>query len=385
MNLIIIEYKAHYAGHYTQELNQFCRHINEYFPEIIVLTPFGFKDEWSEIKNCKVEKLCHENEKGNPHRSVFLFRIYNYQWEFYKKVFKYVGVLPNNENIIHIWDITSIFPIWYFFRKIKNRKILNLKSVYRERVPLFGMKSLGKIQGLISNKLLLKIADKYIVHTAEIFNEAVKIGIAKEKIYQIGIGVENSSINLNQDDARTQLNLPKEFFILLFFGVVRKEKGIYELFGHIKEIQSDFILYVVGENNLSESVAELVERFKIKTEVIIEPQYIPEHKLEKYFRASDAVIICHNKEFKGESGVLLKALQYQIPIIANLGSNSAKIIETQSIGSVFDISTQGSILKAVSSIQQNKKIIEANLMLTKQEYSWDKLIHSFESIYFFGL
>jgi glycosyltransferase involved in cell wall biosynthesis len=384
MALIIIEYKANYAGHYTQELNQFCRHINEYFPEIIVLTPFGFKDEWNEIKNCKVEKLCYENEKDIPHLSGFFFKIYKYQWEFYKKVFKYVGVLPNNENIIHIWDITSIFPIWYFFRKIKNRKILNLKSVYRERVPLFGMKSLGKIQGRISNKLLLKIADKYIVHTAEIFNEAVEIGIVKEKIYQIGIGVENSSINLNQDEARTQLNLPKEIFIILFFGVVRKEKGIYELFEHIKEIQSDFILYIVGENNLSESVSELVERYKIKIEVIVESHYIPEQKLEKYFRASDAVIICHKKEFKGESGLLLKALQYQIPIIANLGSNSANIVEIKTVGSVFDISKQGSLLQAVSFIQQNKKMINTNLMLSRENYSWEKQIHAFESIYFFG-
>jgi glycosyltransferase involved in cell wall biosynthesis len=382
MNLIIVEVKAHNAGHYTQEINQFCKNIQSNFDNIFILTPYGFRDEWDVVNNCRVESLCQINRNDRALLSVILGKLYDYQWEFYKRAHNYISELLNDEYIIHVWDYTSIFPLWYFFRRFKKKKILNLKAVNRYRINLFGIKNLGKIQGLISNKLLTNFADKYIVHTNEISYEAEKIGIAKEKIYQIGIGVEEFSINLSQSIARSLLNLPNNIFIILFFGTIREEKGIYELFEHIKELNNDFILHIVGENKLSEPLTELIKKYNLETEIIIEPNFIPEQELEKYFKAADAVIICHRKEFKGESGVLLKALQYQTPIIASVGSNSARIVETENIGATFDISKPGNLINAITYIEHNKKQIESNLGMTKQKYSWKNIITSFQSLYF---
>lgn len=382
MNLIIIEVKAHNSGHYTQELNQFCKYIQNYFARIVILTPFGFKDKWNKIKNCEVEKLCQDDKIKSNLPERILFKLYNYQWMFYKKCFAYINVLQMDEYIIHIWDFTSVFPVWYFFRRIKKIKVLNLKAVFRERTYILGSKKVGKIQGMISNKLLVRIASKYIVHTKEIYNEAVEIGIAKEKIYQIGIGVDDVSFNLSQSKARSLLNLPINIFIILFFGTIREEKGIYELLEHLKELNNDFILHIVGENKLSESLTELIKKYKFGPKIIIEPNYILEQELEKYFKAANAVIICHRKEFKGESGVLLKALQYQTPIIASVGSNSARIVETEKIGATFDILKPGDLINAITYIEHNKKQIESNLRISKQKYSWENIITSFESLYF---
>ena len=382
MTLFIIEVKAHNPGHYTRELNQFAKYISNDFDSIFILTPFGFRDRWEEIKNCEIKMLCSKNNDLNKHPFDILSKLYNYQWEFYKNTVKYLSSFQNNTYIIHIWDFISVFPVWYFFRKVKVNKILNLKAIYREQNSLLGIKILGNIQGLLSKKLILNIADKYIVHTTEIFNEAVSIGIKKNKIFKIGIGAENLSVNLNRDKARSKLNISNNFFVILFFGTIRKEKGIYELFEHIKDIKSSFVLLIVGENKLDESISSLIKKYDVKANIILEIKYIPEKELELYFRASDAVVICHRKEFKGESGVLLKALQYQVPIIANLGNNSARIVENEQIGSTFDILLHEDILKAISYIKQNIKQIELNLVASQKKYSWENVIPYFKSIYF---
>ncbi len=382
MNLIILEIKAHEAGHYTYELNQFCKHVEFLFNSIYILTPFGFKDKWEEVKNCKIINLCNENSKTNNFSIKIVGKLYGYQWEFYKYACKFISDFSFKENIIHIWDVISIFPLWYFLSKIKNLKILNLKSVYREQTAILGSNKLGKIQGMLSKKLLKRIGDKYVVHTGEIFDEAVKIGINPIKIIKIGIGIENSKIYLSKEDARRKLRLPNDIFLILFFGVIREEKGIYELFEHIRNINYSFMLLIVGENKLDKSLEKIALEYGIKDKIILYSQYIPELKLEKYFRACDSVIVCHRDNFKGESGVLLKAIQYQIPIIANTGGNSAKIVESEKIGSVFDISRHNDLIRAISFIKNNRNIIEEKLLSAKKKYSWQRIIPLFQKVYF---
>ncbi len=382
MNLYILEIKAHEAGHYTQELNEFCKHIKSFFNSIKILTAFGFKDKWMPIENCEIISLCSDKSYNKYTYFSFTKKLYNYQWEFYKSAVEIISKFPSNENVIHIWDVWSVFPIWYFLTPLKNLKIINLKSVHRKQMNVMGSKNIGLIQGQISKILLRRIANKYIAHTAGIVDEAVGIGIEKNKIVKVGIGIENAGLLFSKSEAREKLNLPPNLFLVLFFGVIREEKGIYELFNHIKNVSLEFKLFIVGENRLNKSLTEISKDYGIEEKVIIESRYIWDDEIEKYFRASDAVIICHKKGFKGESGVLLKAIQYQIPVITNLGSNSARIVKEEGIGSVFSLLKPGSITDAISYIMTNQDIIDKNLELSRKKFSWDQMIPEYRSIYF---
>ena len=382
MHLIIIEPNAHNPGHYTEELFQFCKHIIKYFEKISVITPFGFKEEWDDISNCEVFKLLNDPISNNSYLERSFHLLYGYQWEFFRCARRFINSLHFREAIVHVWDYKSFFPVWFFLNNCKYQLIINLKTVHREQVAFGGSKFIGNIQGRISKKLISRLGDKYIVHTPTVLTEAIQIGIPKRKIYNVGIGVEENFKALDKLYSRKELNLPIHSFIILFFGVIREEKGIYEILDHIKSIPENIILFIVGENHLANSLDKIINAHKLQNKVITKLLYIPEKELEIYFRASDAVLICHQRKFKGESGVFLKAIQYEIPTIADLESHSAKIIESDKVGALFDMLKPGDILIAIEFIKKNLTNIQYNLTELKKKKSWDVVTLIYNKIYF---
>ncbi len=205
-DLIIVEMNAHESGHFTNEISQFCQYAADFCSTITILTPFGFKENLKFFENTKVVELC-KLENHQKKTNFVLQKLYGIQWNFFNLVRDYIEKMDNKSAIIHIWDLKSSFPIWYHLRRISNKKILNLKACFREHHSIFGIKSLGLIQGILANKLLKKISDLYVVHTSEIYDEALKLGIGQNKIYKIGIGIENPLRRYTQNESRNLLNL----------------------------------------------------------------------------------------------------------------------------------------------------------------------------------
>ncbi len=382
INLIIVEPKAHQPGHYTDELFQYCSHIIHFVDSVIVLTPFGFRENWKPIDKCEVQKLLERTEDHIFDPLIILQKkIYNYQWEFYKEAKRFIDNTNKENTIIHFWDIISILPLWYFFHKENHKRVLNLKSVYKEQIPFFGSKKLGELQGILSKKLVKTAADKFIVHTDEIFNDAKFIGISEKKISKIGIGIDTNMFGYIKNEIRKELNLPLDEFLLLFFGVIRKEKGIFELIDHVKSSRLDAKIFIVGENHLSTPLEKLINDKGIEDKFILCNKYIIEKDIEKYFRASDAVLICHRKGFKGESGVMLKSIQFEVPVITTSDLSTAKIVKENYIGELFSFQNNEDLNIAIKKIKKEENLIIENLKKIKNKLSWRKRISEFYNLY----
>lgn len=382
MHLVLIEPKAHNPGHYTEELFQFCKHVIKYFDSIVVLTPFGFREEWDEIVNCKVYILCSKLAKDKNNLERNFNPIYGSQWQFFKLVKKFLKNWAFTDTIVHVWDFKSVFPLWFFVNNSKYTLIINLKAVYKVQEAFLGSKFIGNMQGFLSRKLLAKLGDKYVVHTHTVLIEAAQIGIPKSKVYNIGLGVGSDFKALDKLSLRNELNLPTNSFLILFFGVIREEKGIYEILDHINSTPQNISLFIVGESHLDISLEELINRHHLNNKVFSKLTYIPEKELGRYFRVSDAVVICHQRHFKGESGVFLKAIQYEVPVIADIASHSSKVIESDKVGAIFDLLKPGDISNAVKFIEENNNRIKHNLKNLKKRKSWEETVNEYYRLYF---
>ena len=75
--IVIVEPKAHLAGHFTAELKNFCTSLSSFVNKIIILTPFGFKEILELPDNCSAINLLNiEKPVSGINKSDFTFQFF---------------------------------------------------------------------------------------------------------------------------------------------------------------------------------------------------------------------------------------------------------------------------------------------------------------------
>ena len=95
-----------------------------------------------------------------------------------------------------------------------------------------------------------------------------------------------------------------------------------------------------------------------------------------YFYAVDAVILSYRKDFKGASGVLSTAAQYNLPVIAADVREIGETVKNYKLGLTFEAENSPSLRKAVLSFlnlnEEAKQEIRENLLHYAQTHSWQE-------------
>lgn len=351
MEISIIEPNANNAGHYASELNAFCNSVIELRPEshVAILTPFGLRGQDEHSDGCKVYSLL------NPARTRELiprnFGLYHSQPEFYRCCASWIQErLP---DIVHIWGYQSVYPLWKYLR-IKRLGVpvaMNLKAIIRERYEP-RIPGLACIRSEMSYRILRQVANKYVVHTEALREQAVKIGIPGDKLHLFPTGIYPTPSPTSQAEARRFHSLDEHLTILLFPGVIRREKGIHRLLELALVLQDDERILIVGEDATEEGMTCLLENAGVADRVMLRTGYQDEKNLSLYFSAADAIIVSHLPVFVGESGVLLQAIQHNTPVIGVDHGHTGEYIRRNNIGVTYRSNSHASFREAVSLCRQ---------------------------------
>lgn len=118
-------------------------------------------------------------------------------------------------------------------------------------------------------------------------------------------------------DAKKELGIPPDQYVLLFFGIVRPYKGLETLLHAMVDLSTIGIkpnLIVAGEFWQDKSALHgLIERLKLVDQVILEDRYIPDQELPTYFSAADIFVAPYKKGT--QSGAVKLALGFNLPIV----------------------------------------------------------------------
>lgn len=167
-------------------------------------------------------------------------------------------------------------------------------------------------------KLYMNLGDHFILHnerSAKAFNKLYpnkNISIIPHPI------IDNYPLRkIPKSVARGKLGLPKDKKIILFFGNIRKYKGIEDVIELFKKLDhSEYHLLIAGRvwkemaGILEDSLRELYPHT-----YTFFPRFIESDELEQIFVSSDLLLLSH-KEFSSASGVLTLATFYNLPVIA---------------------------------------------------------------------
>jgi glycosyltransferase involved in cell wall biosynthesis len=127
---------------------------------------------------------------------------------------------------------------------------------------------------------------------------------------------------LNKDEARQELGLPEQGFMVLSLGFITPPKQIQATvaaLARFKQAGLDFFFVVAGQRNPSFDIDAVIRQHDLEDRVIV-TGYVDEAAFFKYIRAADLLVNLRYPTVGESSGTLARALALGLPaIVHNFG------------------------------------------------------------------
>lgn len=232
---------------------------------------------------------------------------------------------------------------------------------------------------LIFTKYFLKPVDAFVTMSAAVMNDLK--GFTQKKILCTPHPLyDNYGQAVDRLAACKKLNLDPNFKYLLFFGFIRKYKGLDLLLEALKDNrfkESSFKLIVAGEFYEDKELCESLIQ-ELNGQVITFTDFIPNDEVKLYFSVADLVVQPYRTATN--SGITQIAYHFEKPmLVTNVGGLKEVVIDHKT-GIIVE-PNPSSIANGIFDFFQPDSIpnIQENLITEKRKYSWtlfvDKLIN----------
>jgi len=132
--------------------------------------------------------------------------------------------------------------------------------------------------------------------------------------------------HLTRDEARAQLGVAPDGPLLLFFGFVRRYKGLRYLLDALAGVSPSVQLVIAGEFWEGEQpYRALMAQHDLTDRVLIHNRYIRNEEVEKYFVAVDALVLPYLSD--SQTDVAMTALHFGVPIISTSVGGLAETVK----------------------------------------------------------
>jgi len=302
---------------------------------------------------------------------------------------------PEGLQIHRLINSINPFNWWVTSKQIKKQQADLI--IFRYWTP-FLAPCLGSIATLIGNSsLLLALCDNIIPHEQKWFDRYFTAYFVRSFqgfitfSRQVGDELKTFTtapqiylahpINLNLGEAvpkqaaKEKLKLSNDYSYLLFFGLVRKYKGLDLMIKAMAETALKDLkikLLVVGEfYDEPQEYYDLIEYLGLKERVEIHNEFIPTEQIKYYFSACE--LITQTYHTASQSGISQLAYNFNKSILVTNVGGLSEIVLDRKTGYVVDKSP-ASIAEAIADFYQNNRANGFSMAVEKEKekYSWKR-------------
>ena len=295
--------------------------------------------------------------------------------------------------------INSINP--FNWLKVGNelRKIKPDYIVVRFWMPFFGP-CLGTILKLVNrNKFtqIICIADNVIPHekrmgdtllTKYFFSSIHRFVTMSEKVNQdLKTFTQKPSINIvhpiydnfgdiiSKEEARKHLALPVNEKIILFFGFIRKYKGLdllLEAMNNANIREANIKLLIAGEFYDNKDEYELIiAKYNLANSLYLRTQFIDNSEVKYYLSAADFVIQPYKNAT--QSGVTPLAYHFEKPMLVTSVGGLANLVPHMKVGIVTEPNADSIAAGIMKLYELGETHFLKHLCEEKKKFSWEHL------------
>ena len=221
-----------------------------------------------------------------------------------------------------------------------------------------------------SLKKTYELADSLVVHSETNKKQlSAMFGVNLDKINVIPHGIRSTYNKIDKNFCRMKLGINENESVFLFYGSLRKSKGLDVLIKAMKGIKA--LLIIAGAPFYGETFDEyrtLIDENNVKTMEFIE--YTEDSFRDILFQASDYMILPY-KEFYSQSGVFMQSIQYHLPVIATDVSAFKEYIDKYKIGYICKPNDIDSLHNVLVEVQNKKSQHTFSMEKAIRENSWE--------------
>ncbi len=193
---------------------------------------------------------------------------------------------------------------------------------------------------------------------------------------------DNFGQPVSKTEARKHLGIPENEKIVLFFGFIRKYKGLdllLEAMADKRIREAGIKLLVAGEYYEDEkSYRELIEKNGIASQLILRADFIPDSEVKYYLCAADAVIQPYRNAT--QSGVTPLAYHFEKPMVVTNVGGLPSLVPDGKVGIVTEPQPAAIASGILRFYQLGENYFIPHLRTEKQKYSWARMAGTISQI-----
>jgi D-inositol-3-phosphate glycosyltransferase len=312
---------------------------------------------------------------------------------YYGKLIKYAG--SSDANIFHILWLNKFIlfdrTFLNLYYKLLGKKILYTAHNIDEKERDGSNNFLNRL----SLKILYRLVDHIFVHTNKMKSQLIGgFSLDENKVTVIPFGINNTipRSNMARAEARAALQLNRNEKVLLFFGNIAPYKGLEYAIHALERLKNGddaYRLVVAGQikgcQPYWEKMEQLIDDLGVRKFIIQEIKYIPDEKVEAYFKASDVLLLPY--KFIYQSGVLFLSYSFGLPVIAtDVGSLRDDIVEGKT-GMICRAGDPDDLAEKIAEYFESDLFhnLEENMKDIRNygnaKYSWDGIGDTIRNVY----
>jgi len=350
------------------------------------------------------EALCRAINRRGHQAEIVTFRLQYPSFLFPGKT-QYSDDPPPEDIKIHRL-VNSINPLNWIFAAGKINKMEPNLVIFRYWIP-FIAPTLGSIARMLKKSIkTIAITDNVIPHEkrpgdkilsnyftkscngfitlSSSVRDELKSLISKPITYFPHPINDNLGEKVEKEKSKEYLGLEKDVNYILFFGIVRKYKGLDLLLKAIANNDLNELnikLLVVGEFYTDpEPYYDIIKKYNLENRIIVKNQFIPTGDIKYYFSAAD--LIAQTYHSASQSGISQIAYNFDCPMLVTDVGGLSEMIPNGKVGYVVkkDPKAIGEAIKDFFINKRSKQFIE-HIKEEKKKYSWDRFVEKMEGFY----
>lgn len=244
-----------------------------------------------------------------------------------------------------------------------------------------------------TNHIIYRSSSALIVHSEFLKKDLhQKFKIDEEKIFVVPHGHCDQylpSEDVSKSEARKKFRLKEKDHVLLFFGYIKKYKGLdilLKAFEIAAEQDEDLRLIIAGvpaNDYLDREYRQLIAANRFKERIIAHLEFIKDSDLPHYLIASDVVVLPYRNIY--HSGITHLAFSFSRPVLATSVGDFPEIIEDEKSGFLLEHMEEETlsqmILKVFSPPVQLSRMGEYANRMNRERFSWESSAQKTKKVY----
>jgi len=190
---------------------------------------------------------------------------------------------------------------------------------------------------------------------------------------------DNFGEKVSQQEARARLNIKEDELIILFFGFIRKYKGLDILLDAMKILQSSPKpipkLLIAGEfYEDRKAYDEQIVRLGIQGLLLLKTEFIADSEVKYYLCAADVVVQPYRSAT--QSGVTPLAYHFEKPMVVTNVGGLPSLVPDDKVGLIAEPNAASIALKIEEYFTKGAQYFLPHLIEEKKKYSWSTMVAS---------